>query len=408
MSAIQSAFGRVDESGNVFLIDNGVERLIGSQPTMTAEEAFKFYQKRFDDLTANVRLLEQRLKANADPKSILKSAKKLLLELEAPNVVGDVHSLRQRISAIEAQLADLVSKLELEREKAVLEALEARELLVKKAEDLVGKDPAKINYKQASALMTEIFDSWQKLQKEGPRVSKSKADALWKRLAAARNTFESSKRAYFANQDKLAKTAKQAKTEIVVKAEALVNKGAEGVNDYKKLLADWKALPKTKAKQDDGLWERFKAAGDSIYSAKAEKSSIEEAEFAKNLEVKLVLLAEAEALNPEQSLEAAKSALKSIQARWEKVGKVPRDSVRKIEDRLRAVESKIKSIEQELWRKSDPATIDRSNSLKTQISAAIEKLEKDLETARSSGDSNRVEKIQSEIETKRSWLSVID
>jgi len=100
--------------------------------------------------------------------------------------------------------------------------------------------------------------------------------------------------------------------------------------------------------------------------------------------------------------------MKSIQARWEKAGKVPRDSIRKIEDRLKAVETKIRNVEQENWRKTDPTTIDRSNSLKNQIEQAISKLEIKLDSAKSSGDTKSIEQIQAEIETKRSWLSVID
>ena len=407
MSVIQSMFGRVDESGNVYLLDNGVERLIGSQPTMSIEDAVKFYQKRYDDLHSNVRLLEQRLKAKADAKSILKSAKKISADLESPNVLGDVQSLRDRVKNIEAQLGDLVAKLDQEREQAVAEAISAREKLVAAAEAIVAKDSSKVNYKQASVKMTELLAEWQRLQKEGIRIPKSLADAFWKRLAASRNTFESNKRSFFSNQDKLIKASKTARTEIVKKAEALVAKGADAVSEYKALLTDWKALPKSKSNSDDGLWERFKAAGDAIYAAKAEKSSVEEAAFAANLEVKLTLLGEAEALNPDKDLEAAKSAMKSIQARWEKAGKVPRDSVRKVEDRLRAVETKIRNIEQENWRKSDPTTIDRTNSLKSQLEDAISKLEKELGEAKSSGNEKLVEKINSELETKRSWLDVI-
>lgn len=408
MSAIQSMFGRVDESGNVYLLDNGIERLIGSQPSMSIEDAVKFYQKRFDDLHSNVRLLEQRLKANADAKSILKSAKKISADLESPNVLGDVQSLRDRVKSIEAQLSNLVAKLDQEREQAVAEAISFREKLVAAAEAIVAKDSSKINYKQSSLKMSELLTQWQTHQKEGIRIPKSQADALWKRLATARNTFETNKRSFFSNQDKLIKASKTAKTDIVLKAEALVAKGAEAVSEYKALLSSWKGLPKSKSSSDDALWERFKAAGDAIYAAKAEKNSVEEAEFASNLEVKLNLLSEAEALDPEKDLDVAKAAMKSIQSRWEKAGKVPRDSVRKIEDRLRAVETKIRNIEQENWRKSDPTTIDRTNSLRGQLESSIAKLEKQILDAKQNGDQKLAERLNSELETKRSWLDVVN
>jgi len=408
VSAVQTSFGRVDESGNVYLLENGAERLIGSQPTMTADEALAFYTKRFDDLQANVRLLEQRVKAKADPNSIIKSAKKIASELENPNVLGDVQSLRIRVSAIESSLGALVAVLEKQREQDLETALKARETIVSAAEEIAAKDPNRVNYKQASAKMAELFNQWQALQKENVRVPRAKADALWKRFSQARNTFESNKRAYFTNQDQLAKSSKNAKLDIVTKAEALVAKGADGVTEYKNLLNSWKALPKVKAKSDDSLWDRFKAAGDAIYAAKSEKAAADDIAFAANLEVKLALLAEAEALDPNANLEAAKSAMKSIQARWEKAGKVPRDSIKKIDDRLRAVETKIRNVEQELWRKTDPATIDRTNSLKSQLEESISKLEKELAEAKANGNAKAVEQAEQALQTKKSWLEVVE
>jgi len=408
VSAVPTSFGRVDENGNVYLLENGAERLIGSQPTMSADEALAFYTKRFDDLQANVRLLEQRVKAKADPKSIIKSAKKIASELENPNVLGDVQSLRVRVSAIESSLGALVADLEKQREQDLETALKTRETIVFAAEEIAAKDPNRVNYKQASAKMAELFNQWQALQKENVRVPRAKADALWKRFSQARNTFESNKRAYFTNQDQLAKSSKNAKLDIVTKAEALVAKGADGVTEYKNLLNAWKALPKVKAKSDDSLWDRFKAAGDAIYAAKSEKAAADDIAFAANLEVKLALLAEAEALDPSANLEAAKSAMKSIQARWEKAGKVPRDSIKKIDDRLRAVETKIRNVEQELWRKTDPATIDRTNSLKSQLEESISKLEKELAEAKANGNAKAVEQAEQALQTKKSWLEVVE
>ncbi|MFM8927055.1 MAG: DUF349 domain-containing protein [Rhodoluna sp.] len=407
MSTVQTSFGRVDENGNVYLLDNGTERLIGSQPTMSNDEAIAFYIKRYDDLVASVRLLEQRLKAKADPKSISKSATKLLADLDQPNVLGDVESLRVRLKTITDQLTSAVAELEELRKAETEKAIADREAIVLAAEAIANSDPKKTNYKQATQRMLDLFNQWQVLQKSNSRVPKSKADALWKRFSQARNTFESSKRSYFASQDQLVKASKSAKTDLVAKAEALVAKGADGSVEYRDLLKQWKELPKVKSKNDDALWEKFKAAGDAIYEAKTEKIKADDVAFAANLEVKLALLVEAEAIEVEKDLEKAKSALKSIQTRWEKAGKVPRDSVRKVEDRLKAVESKIKSFEQELWRKSDPATIDRTNSLRSQLEQAISKLEEELKTAEAKGDAKTAAKASEALEAKKSWLKVV-
>jgi len=407
LSSVSSSFGRVDENGNVFVTDNGTERLIGSQPTMSHDDSLAFYIKRYDDLAATVRLLEQRQKAKADPKSIAKSATKTLEDLANAAAVGDLESLRARLNVILGSLSEALAAAEAERAVEIEKALAQREAIATEAEKIAAGDPQKTNYKNSSAKMSELFEKWQSLQKNGVKVSKSKADAIWARFSKARNTFESNKRAYFSTQDQMVKASKNAKLELVTKAEALVAQGAEGSLAYRDLLDSWKKLPKVKSKSDDGLWARFKAAGDAIYAARAEKAAKDDIEFAANLEAKLAILADAEKIDPEKDIDKAKTELKAIQARWEKAGKVPRDAIKSTEERLRAVEQKVKSVEQELWRKSDPATIERTNSMKAQLEASIVKLESELKTAEATGDAKKIEKAKEALETKKAWLAVV-
>lgn len=407
MSTMQNEISRIDESGNFYVVDAGIERLIGSQPAMTLEAARAFYVKKFTDLEASVRLLEQRVKAKADAKSIQKSAQKLVEELVSPAAIGDIQSLRDRVGAVTSSLTGLLEEAAAKQAELSAEALLAREALVSAAEELAAKDPQKVNYKTGSAKMLELFNSWQTLQKSPVKVSKSKADVLWQRFSKARNTFDSNKRQFFSAQDSLVKASKNAKLDLVTKAEALVEKGAESTSAYKDLLSAWKALPKTKTKSDDTLWAKFKAAGDAIYAAKSEKMAADDIEFKANLEVKLALVDEAEKIDPSKDLAAAKAALQNIQTRWEKAGKVPRESIKKLDDRLKAVETKIKNVEAEIWRKSDPATVDRTNSVRTQLEASIAKLEADLEKAKATGDSKKISDATEALETKKAWLAVV-
>ena len=407
MSTLEISFGRVDETGNVYVIDAGVERLIGSQPAMTIDQALAFYSKRYQDIADNVRILEQRAKAKADPKSISKSADKILLELTAPAALGDLEALRVRVNVIKDSLGEALAEAAAKHEEAVAAAIITRETIVLEAEKIASQDAQKINYKNSTVKMTELFTSWQENQKSSVKIPKAKADELWQRFSKARNTFDAHKRSYFAAADQAAKAGKQAKLDLVIKAEALVAKGADGSTEYRDLLAAWKALPKTKLKTDDSHWARFKAAGDAIYAARSEKLAADDVAYSANLEAKLALLKEAEAINPETNLEAAKTAMKSINARWEKAGKVPRDQMKATDERLKAVEAKIKRVEGELWRKSDPATIDRTNSVRSQLEAGIAKLEQELEVAKASGDSGKISKAQEALDTKKTWLEVV-
>jgi len=406
VSLVETGFGRVDDNGNIYVVDAGVERLIGSQPELSPADALALYVKKYEDLAASVRLLEQRVKAKADAKSINKSAEKIIADLKEPLAIGDIQSLRERVLAVQASISSLLAESAEKHAEEVKAALAAREEIVLQAEKIAAQDPQKTNYKQASAKMIELFTAWQGLQKSSAKVSKKAGDDLWHRFSKARNTFDSNKRSYFSTQDVLVKASKNAKTDLVAKAEALVEKGAEASMAYRDLLTAWKALPKTKTKADDSLWARFKAAGDAIYAAKSAKVEADNVEFSANLTVKLALLEEAEKIDV-TNLEAAKSAMKSIQARWEKAGKVPRDAMRSTEDRLKAVELKIKGVEQENWRKTDPATIDRTNSVRSQLEAAIAKLESELAQAHQSGDAGKIAKATEALETKKAWLAVV-
>jgi len=406
VSLVETGFGRVDDNGNIYVVDAGVERLIGSQPELSPADALALYVKKYDDLAASVRLLEQRVKAKADAKSINKSAEKIIADLKEPLAIGDIQSLRERVAAVQASISSLLAESAEKHAEEVKAALAAREDIVLQAEKIAAQDPQKTNYKQASAKMIELFTAWQGLQKSSAKVSKKAADELWHRFSKARNTFDSNKRSYFSSQDALVKASKNAKSDLVAKAEALVEKGAEASVAYRDLLTAWKALPKTKTKADDSLWARFKAAGDAIYAAKSAKVEADNVEFSANLTVKLALLEEAEKIDV-TNLEAAKSAMKNIQSRWEKAGKVPRDAMRSTEDRLKAVEQKIKGVEQENWRKTDPATIDRTNSVRSQLEAAIAKLEAELGQAQQSGDAEKIAKATEALETKKAWLAVV-
>ncbi|NDE69376.1 MAG: DUF349 domain-containing protein, partial [Microbacteriaceae bacterium] len=183
MSTLEISFGRVDETGNVYVVDAGVERLIGSQPAMTIDEAVAFYSKRYQDLADTVRILEQRAKAKADPKSIAKSAEKLISDLASPAALGDLEALRVRVTAVKDSLGEALAESAAKHAEAVSAAVVVREAIVLEAEKIASQDPQKINYKNSTVKMTELFTAWQENQKSSVKIPKAKADELWQRFS---------------------------------------------------------------------------------------------------------------------------------------------------------------------------------------------------------------------------------
>jgi hypothetical protein len=266
---------------------------------------------------------------------------------------------------------------------------------------------AKAQWKQVSASLDELFLQWQKHQQDGPRLPKNESNELWKRFRAARATIDTHRKAFFAELDSTHRDARTRKQELVAKAEALVPKGPDGIAAYRTLLDDWKLAGRAGKKFDDALWAKFKAAGDAIYAAKSEIDARDNVEFEANLALKLELLAEAEPLLAATDRAKAKDTLASIQRRWDQIGKVPREKVKTVEDRLRKVETAVRKLDEDHWQRSNPEKQARSEGLASQLHEAIARLERELAEAKASGDKKKVADAQEALDARKVWLNAL-
>ena len=400
-------WGRVDDDGNVYVRQGDGERVVGQYPDATPDEALAFYERKYLDLAGQVGLLEQRARGGAPAADVAKAVRRLAETLRTASAVGDLQSLLDRLGRLGGDVAELTEKQSAEAKAEVERAVAERETLVVEAERIAAGDPATTQWKQATATLDELFARWQHQQQEGPRLPKAAADDLWKRFRAARSTVEQHRRAFFAEQDATQRDARRQKQDLVDRAEALAPSGVDGIPTYRRLLDEWKAAGRAGRKQDDALWARFKAAGDVLYGAKAEVDAQENEEFTANLAAKQALLEEAEPLLGEKDARRARERLTAIQRRWDEIGKVPRDDVRPLSDRLRRIETAVKSLEDEYWRRSNPERKARSEGLASQLTAAIEKLEADLADARAAGDARRIKDAEEALAARRIWLDAI-
>ena len=403
----QAPWGRVDETGTVFVREASGERAVGQYPDGTPEEALAYFQRKFTELAGQVTLLEQRVKRGAPAADVSKAVKTLGASIATANAVGDLAALQTRIEALGGTVSELTEKQTEENKAAVAAALVEREALVVEAETLAAQDPAKAQWKQVTATIDDIFARWQKHQAEGPRLPKNEANDLWKRFRAARSTIDTHRKAFFAELDSVHKDARAAKQALVEKAQALIPKGADGIPEYRTLLDRWKAAGRAGKKFDDALWAQFKDAGDALYSAKSEIDARDNVEFEANLKLKEDLLTEAEPLLKETDRTKAKEALLRIQARWDKIGKVPREKVKVIEDRLRKVETHVRKLDEDHWQKNNPERQERSDGFLGQLNEAIAKLERELADAKTSGDKKKIAEAQEALDARKAWLNAL-
>jgi hypothetical protein len=358
-----SRWGRVEGDGHVFLTLDGDEHPVGQYPGVSNDEALTYFARKFDDILAQIVLLEQRVSSKAPSTDMQKTVTHLREQLAERNMVGDLRSAEARLDTLSEQVKELEKSEKAEHDAVRAAELAAREAIVAEAESISGQDPSQIQWKTSSARMNELFESWKTAQKSGVRLGRSNEDALWKRFRAARTVFDRHRRAYFSQLDSNNSAAKAAKEKLIAEAEALSSSTDWGyaAGEYRRLMDDWKASPRASRKDDDALWARFRAAQDVFFTNRQAANEEIDQEYAANLTVKEALLVEANAILPIKDLAAAKKALQSVRDRWEEAGKVPRADMGRIEAGLRKVEDAVRHAEEENWQRSNPETKARTN-----------------------------------------------
>lgn len=404
-----SRWGRVEGDGHVFLTIDGDEQPVGQYPGVSDDEALTYFARKFDDILAQIVLLEQRVSSKAPSTDMQKTVTHLREQLAERNMVGDLRAAEARLDALSEQVKELEKTEKAEHDAVRATELAAREAIVAEAESISGQDPSQIQWKTSSARMNELFESWKTAQKSGVRLGRSNEDALWKRFRAARTVFDRHRRAYFSQLDSNNSAAKAAKEKLIAEAEALSSSTDWGyaAGEYRRLMDDWKASPRASRKDDDALWARFRAAQDVFFTNRQAANEEIDQEYAANLTVKEALLVEANAILPVKDLAAAKKALQSVRDRWEEAGKVPRADMGRIEAGLRKVEDAVRHAEEENWQRSNPETKARTNSALSQLEAAIAGLQDDLAKAEKVGDQRKIKAAKEALDARQAWLDQI-
>lgn len=403
-------FARVTEDGHVFVIIDGAEHPVGQYPDATEDEALAYFVRKYDDAVSQIMLLEQRVAAKAPSGEMNKTIESIAALVAERSMVGDIAALESRLETLRSTVETLAADQRRANEAARAEQLKVREGIVEQAEDMAAKNPEQIQWKTASQTMNGLFDAWKEAQRSPVRLPRSTEDALWKRFRAARTTFDRHRRAYFSQLDSVNSEAKAVKEALIERAEALQSSTdwVGTATEYRKLMDEWKKSRRASRKDDDALWSRFRAAQDVFFQARTAENAKVDASYQENLVVKEALLEEARALLPIQDLGAAKKSLDSIRSRWEEAGKVPRADLPRVEAALRQVEDAVRNAEEEQWRRSNPETKARSNSMLTQLQETISQLEDDLAAAKAKGNAKKIAAAQEALDARRMWLNTLE
>ena len=174
---------------------------------------------------------------------------------------------------------------------------------------------------------------------------------------------------------------------------------------FRDLMARWKAAGPAPREVDDALWAEFRGIQDGFFSARQSVLSEQDTEFRANQEAKEQLLAEAEAaLLPITDLAAAKAGFRAFLDKFNAIGKVPREQIRSLDSRVKALESAVRNAEEDEWRRTDPEAKARAEETVAMLTAEIAKLTEKIEKAEARGDKSAAAKARDSIATYTTWL----
>src|SRR3954469_360156 len=391
--ALEGAWGRIDADGTVYVRTQAGERAIGSWQAGTPEEGLAYYQRRYDDLAAEVAVLEARV-ASADPKQVSAAATKLRAALPEASALGDLDNLDTRLAAVLGKCEERFAERAEQRAAAATAAADSKRALVAEAERLAGSE----DWRATGDRFRAIVEEWKVIR----GVDRKTDSELWEKFSTARREFDRRRRTHFAELEKTRDAAAETKRRLVAEAQKLAEstEWVPTARRFRDLMTEWKAAGRASREVDDELWSQFKNAQDTFFARRSESLSARDAEMRTNAEAKEALLAEAESLDPSSDLDGARKRLRSIHDRWEKIGKVPRESMGVLEDRLAAVERKVR----------DAGTTGRTvtvteSPLIIRLLESVQKLEARLERARAAGDDKLVAETEATLTTQREWLS---
>ncbi|MFJ9417431.1 DUF349 domain-containing protein [Streptomyces sp. NPDC101227] len=392
-------WGRVDETGTVYVRTADGEQVVGSWQAGTPEEALAYFERKYEGLVVEIGLLERRVKTtDLSAKDAQTAIDHLRQQVDEHHAVGDLEALRKRLDKLVETVESRREERKAQKAKQSDEARHAKEKLVAEAEELATSE----QWRAAGERLRALVDTWKGL----PRLDRKADDELWHRFSHARSAFSKRRKAHFASLDAQREDSRKAKEKLVAEAESLSNSTDWGATAarYRELMADWKAAGRAQREHEDDLWNRFRGAQDIFFQARSEIFAERDAEQRENLTRKEELAIEAEKLLPVSDLKAARSAFRTINERWEAIGHVPRDARPKIEGRMHAVERAIQEAEESEWRRTNPEARARAAGLTGQLQDAVDKLEKQIETARAAGNTAKADKLGRELEGRKALL----
>ena len=213
--------------------------------------------------------------------------------------------------------------------------LDAKIALCERAEELLNETSMSRAFKE----LQKLHEEWKEI---GP-VPQDKKDEIWERFKAATDKINAIRREHYSKIQEEQNANLATKTALCEKAEELLAEELTSISAWQKkstefseLFKVWRTVGPAAKKQNEEIWARFKGAMDAFFAKKKEFFANLKDRQSENLERKINLCIEAEALQESTEWKKATERFKRIQEEWKTIGPVPKRHADKIWKRFRA------------------------------------------------------------------------
>ena len=213
--------------------------------------------------------------------------------------------------------------------------LEAKEAFCQAAEKLSENE----NVVEAFRELQKLHEQWKEF---GP-VAKEFRDSIWDRFKAATAVINKKYQAYFEGQKEQQQENLAEKTKLCEQVEAIAGKEVKSSNEWNTLSTEieeiqktWRTIGFATRKENQKIYDRFRAACDKFFTRKREYYTQFKDSMNENMEKKLSLIEQAEALKDSKEWKKTTEALIALQKQWKEIGAVPRKKSEQLWKRFRA------------------------------------------------------------------------
>ncbi len=249
-----------------------------------------------------------------------------------------VQSFRNLNDTYQLYVEQFYDKVKINRELRDLDFkknLEAKEKFCEAAEKLAEKE----NVVEAFKELQKLHEQWKEF---GP-VAKQFREDIWNRFKAATAVINKKYQAYFEGQKEQYAENLAAKTGLCEQVEAIAEKEIKSSsewNDCTKEIEDiqkqWKGIGYASKKENQKIYDRFRAACDKFFERKREFYAAYKDEMNENLQKKIALCEAAEELKTSTAWKKTTDQLINLQKQWKEIGAVPRKKSEALWKRFRA------------------------------------------------------------------------